>query len=151
MQHETGHVWQVQWSNPYTSPPDGMPRLLAEMFVPRDGADSDSRCPLEISSFHRPKGYTVYATAIRPPLRPLPPERLARLRRQRLERRERAKRPLFADEFIEQALALKPDYYSGTDVCEAREAVLAYERERYEYLTSHSNELLVYWRGERGE
>lgn len=27
--------WSLKWSNPYTSPPDGMPRVLVEQILPQ--------------------------------------------------------------------------------------------------------------------
>lgn len=141
-----GHVWQIQWSNPHTEPPEGMPRLLAEMYVPRVG-DGSARLPAEIGGYPRPRGYTVYCMGLGPPLRPLPLERLVKLRRGRLERRLQAKAPLFAEEFIAERLARQPEYYAGTEVSPAREAILAVERRAFEMYTSRPGELIVYGKG----
>ncbi len=143
MTNVVGHVWQVQWGNPQTTPPAGMPRVLAEVFVPAPHG-MGARRPAEIDSVPRPAGYTVYVGALMPPLVPLSPERLARLRRQRLEARVRGRTPMFADELIERALAAKPDYYAGTGDDRNRDAILLAERERYEYLTARPNVLLRY-------
>jgi hypothetical protein len=139
-----GHVWSIQWSNPRTEPPSGMPRVLAEMFVPvaHPGAGSGG-FPPEILAYPKPLGYSVYSAAIVRPLVPLPPERLARIRRQRLVAREQAKHPLFADVFVAERIEQQPDYYAGQGDNTERDAVLAAERERYEYLTAHPNELLT--------
>ncbi len=144
----TGHVWQVQWSNAHTEPLAGMPRILAEMFVPCEPGQGAGRCPQQIEAYQRPPGYGIYCAALAPPLRPLSPDRLATLRRRRLERREKEKHPLFADRFIAESLAAKPDYYAGTDCHSARDAVLVAEQERYEYLMARPNRLLVYWQEE---
>lgn len=146
-----GNVWSIRWHNPYTEPPAGMPRTLAEMLVPVTGGVDGAICPVEIRDYPRPRGYTVYCSALLEPLKPFTPERLARTRRQRLERRVQTKTPLFAEQFIAEDLASKPEYYAGESdrhLVDARERVLAEEQERYEYLTAHPGELLVYERQE---
>ncbi len=143
MTNVVGHVWQVQWGNPMAALPAGMPRVLAEVFVPAPHG-TGARRPAEIDTVTRPTGYTVYVGALMPPLVPLSPERLARLRRQRLEARVQRKAPMFADELVEAALAAKPDYYAGTGDDRNRDAILAAERERYEFLTARPNVLLRY-------
>lgn len=139
-----GHVWSFEWFSPYTQPPDGAPRKLVEVFVPLTGASN--RQPSELGRVVRPRGYAVYSTALAEPMRSLPPETLGRIRRQRLAARLESKVPMFADEFTATALAERPDYFEGFDAArdEARARVLGAERERYEYLIIHPNELLRY-------
>ncbi len=143
MTNVVGHVWQVQWGNPQTPLPAGMPRVLAEVFVPAPH-ETGARRPAAIDTVTRPSGYTVYCGAVMPPLVPLSPERLARLRRQRLEARVQRKTPMFAAEMIERGLAAKPAYYAGTGDDRNRDAILLAERERYEFLTARPNVLLRY-------
>jgi hypothetical protein len=90
----------------------------------------------------------VTVAYVSPPGRRLSREQLAALRRQRLERREMAKHPLFADLFVAESLAQKAGYYEGEDERQDWLEALAAWQERYEYLTSHVGELLVYWRGD---
>lgn len=141
-----GMLFRVEWNNPYTEPPDGAPRVLAEIFVP--GA-IDGKSPPEIRAIPVTPGggYSLSIRAIPPQPRQLPVETLARVRRKRLERRTRAKAPLFAGEFIADELARKPDYYAGiTDPgIEARkQAALEHERAERERLLALPNILVVY-------
>ena len=150
MQRDTGYVWHIQWPNPYTSPPNDMPRIVAEMFVPapEDGGGAGSP-PREIAEYPRPRGYSVTVAHVSPPARRLSREQLAALRRRRLEQRERATHPLFADLFVAESLAQKAGYYEGEDERQDRLEALAALQERYEYLAAHRGELLVYWHGEQ--
>ena len=140
-----GHVWSVRWPH-HHDPPEGLPRVLAEVFVPSTGGARP--CPPEIASYPRPQGYSVYCGALDQPINPLPPEKLAKLRRQRLERRVRAKAPMFAEMFVAEQLDLRKDYYEGTLVNPPREAVLAEERERFAFLTARPGQLIEYGRVE---
>jgi hypothetical protein len=33
---KVGRLFSIEWGNPYTHPPDGAPRVLAEIFVPHE-------------------------------------------------------------------------------------------------------------------
>ena len=140
-----GHVWKIVWGNPYTSPPDGWPRVLAEMFVPvsEPGAGSGD-CPSEIVNYPRPRGYSVCCAGIEEPPKPLAHEKLASNRCKRLEARERKRHPLFAEQFVAERIAAQPDYFAGTDQRPGRDQELADWRARIEYLTAHANELMTY-------
>jgi hypothetical protein len=101
-------LWRLQWSNPYTSPPEGMPRILAEELTAR-GAE-----PLNLLRMTGlGGGYALHwiGDATPKPIRRLSEESKQSIRRKSLERRARNQSPLFADEMIAQALASKPDYY----------------------------------------
>lgn len=67
------------------------------------------------------------------------------IRRQRLERRIRKKYPLFADQFIRDELAKKPDYYAGItdpDLKAARsERIESEEREIAELIAAYKDEV----------
>ena len=54
MSQPDGYVYRLAWANPYTNPPDGK-RILAEMFVLRDGTDGARGCPA-IEALPRPRG-----------------------------------------------------------------------------------------------
>lgn len=110
-----GFVWRIAWWSPYTQPPEGMPRVLVEMYVPCRDPHEGARCPAEIAAYPKPRGYALECGSIDQIGERSSPEKLARIRRQRLVRRVQRKYPLFVDEFIGQALAAKPDYYAGAD------------------------------------
>ena len=101
-------LWRLQWSNPHTSPPEGMPRVLAEEVTAR-GAQPENL----LRMFGLGEGYALYwcGDANPKPMRRLSEETKQKIRRKTLERRARNNNPLFADEMIERALTSKPDYY----------------------------------------
>ena len=128
------------------SPPDGAPRILAEIFLP-DAVDGKPPPEILAIPITPGGGYSLSIRAIPQPPRQLPVETLARVRRKRLERRVRAKTPLFADEFIADELARKPDYYDGmTDpgIEARRQAALEHEQAERERLWARPNALIVY-------
>lgn len=143
---KTGMLFRIEWANPYTEPPDGAPRILAEIYLP--GATS-GKPPPEILTFPFTPGggYSLSIRAIHSLPRQLPAQSLARVRRKRLEQRVRAKTPLFADEFIAEEIAKKPDYYNGItapSIEARRQAVLEYEQTEYERLSASPGVLIVY-------
>lgn len=148
-----GFIWALTWSNPYTDPPPGWPRTVAEIFIPSAHPGEGARRSVEISAAHREliaagqTGYVVTCTALMPASKQLPPETLASVRQQRLARRMQKQAPLLAGELIRDELAAKPDYYAGVTVPETqdrRDAVLQMEAERRQHLTSTPNQLHVY-------
>lgn len=144
-----GFLWQIAWSNPYTEPPDGQPRLLAEIYVPCDypGQGANKR-PDDLMALHRPgSGYAVSSRAVMPASRQLPPETLAGVRQKRLTRRLERQAPLLADMLIADELAAKPDYYAGQtdpDIETARVAVQEAEEAERQRLLASPNVLFVY-------
>jgi len=142
----TGWLFRIEWANPYTNPPEGAPCILAEIFAP--DALNGSPPPELLSIPITPGGgYSISIRAIWPPPRQLSVEMLARVRRKRLDRRARAKMPLFADEFIRQEMAKKPDYYAGvTDpsIEARRQSTQEQEQAERERLWAQPNILLVY-------
>lgn len=143
----TGRLFQIAWSNQYTAPPAGAPRVLAEVFVPIENGGQPT-AEFNRFSYSLGGGYAFCITHISPPsTKSLPPETLARVRQKRLARRVAAKVPMFADHFIAQEVSRKPDYYNGvTDPELERQKVetLAQELERYEELISRPGVLVVY-------
>jgi hypothetical protein len=116
-----GFLHRLEWSNPYTSPPDGK-RVLVEVFM----LSEDEGCrqtPKEIEEAWEHLrsvrggpaglGYSHCIRAITPNAKKLPVETLARIRKQRLRRRMEEKYPLFADQLYEQELNRNMKYYEG--------------------------------------
>lgn len=139
-----GYVWRIAWNNPYTEPPDGK-RILAEMYVLSDG-HTGARRPAEIAAFSIPRGYSVCVTHIgKPIISKLRVETRAKIRQQRLAARHKAKAPLFAETFIAEDIAAKPDYYiDGTSPHDAaRDEILAAEHATYEFMLSNHGKLLI--------
>lgn len=142
---QKGTLHTIQWSNPYTDPPAGAPRVLAEVFT------LDRQPPPEFMAFKATitlgGGYSWTVQHIAPPPVQLSRETLAGVRKKRLERRVRAKTPMFADLFIGQEIGKKPDYYAGItdpEIQRRRDEVLAAERERYNELMSRPNVIVIY-------
>jgi len=110
-------VWRVQWTNPYTSPPDERNRVLAEGVV-EDWYAADERMPPErlIALADQNPGYGI-SWGWRPaaPRRRWSKEAKARERHRRLCKRMNAKYPLFAEQFIEQELKNRASYYAAED------------------------------------
>jgi len=133
----TDVIWEytVQWGNPYTEPPDGLPRVLARVQVsaPRGAGAPD--VPAEIirvwsetnAAFvaSLPPGaparwpWCVYVSAIQQAQRQVSDETRFRRRRQNLIRRMRRRYPLLAEQMIREAFERKPEYY-GLTLDEAR-------------------------------
>ena len=122
--------YSVRWGNPYTEPPDGMPRVLMTVSVPPNPGGSAPGIPDEIERVWReanaafvaslPPGepprwpWSVCVGDILPPPRQISDEARFRLRRKRLERRMLRRYPLFAEQFMREQLCRKPGYYGLT-------------------------------------
>lgn len=122
--------YSVRWGNPYTEPPDGMPRVLLTVQVPPSPGGGAPGAPPEIDRVWReanaafvaslPPGspvkwpWSVCLHDVLPPPRQLSDEAKFRLRRMRLERRMLRKYPMFAEQFVREMLLRKPDYYGLT-------------------------------------
>lgn len=113
------YSWSVRWSNPYTVPPDGLPRIMMQDVMAPGVKRWSSRyvpgcCLMVLDQYQRKDiwGYNLYvACHDTKPARQLSLASKQSIRRKRLEARIRAKYPLFADAMIAEALAAKPDYY----------------------------------------
>lgn len=147
-----GFVYQVAFNNPYREPPDGLPRVLAEMFVLRSERGAGSWVPAEIAAFPAPYGFSIHITHVGPPTRSQPPERRAKIRQQRLAARNERKAPLFAETFTAEEIARKPGYYvEGVSEADAAyEAAVARERAVYERLLREHGKLVVYGAADGG-
>lgn len=127
-----GFLHRLEWYSPYTNPPDGEERVLAEVFMAAN-EEGCRQCPREIEDLYlelrrRKNGSTGYSHTIRAlsaPVKSRDPEFLARIRVNRMEKRMRERFPLFAEEYIREELRKNGAYYEGiTDpaIEEAREA-----------------------------
>ncbi len=101
--------WTLEWSNPYTQPPEGMPRFLAEEITPRYPYTKPHNLEKMTAIGD---GYAVcFHLLTVKPRRQLSEETKQGIRRKALARRMKEKQPLFADAAISAALAAQPDYY----------------------------------------
>ena len=137
----TGRLWSIDYRG-YC--PAGWPVRLAEMFVPGGG----SRPPAEILGVRHTlgSGYGLTCQHVAPPPRQIGQENLADRRQKRAARRIERSAPLFAEQFLAEELAAKPDYYAGVtdpEIAAKHDAVLAAEGRRYEELLSRPNRLVV--------
>jgi len=140
-------VFRVEWFNPYTKPPDGRPRLLAEM-----SAEKSHPVPKEMQEFskvHAPigSGYSLGITCLTPRMkeREWSTERKAINRRRLMENRVNKKAPLFAEDLIREEIAKKPEYFEGLSAHdEAHERVLKEMEEIYEHWKKNLGKLFVY-------
>jgi hypothetical protein len=107
----TGQIYAIRWSNPYTEPPEGQPRELARMVVPRGERPVELLAQLDVLGLGSGWGLHFFGNTDDKPPRRLPPSSRASIRRKRLEARMRRNNPLFADAAIEAALAANPAYY----------------------------------------
>lgn len=147
-----GAVWNIQWNNPYTKPPEGMPRVLAEFFFPSD--DPRARiCPDEVMEYYNHhnlfgSGYDIHWQSVSAPPKIISQENLSSIRKKRLERRVKKKYPLFAEQFIAEEIEAKHDYYSGitdSQIEQRRASVLEEEQERLQRLLEER--VIIHWKG----
>jgi len=144
--NNSGRIYQIRWLNPYTEPPDGAPRVLCEIYLPEHPG---GKAPKEIDDFPISigGGYSLCSLALAVPVKQLPPATLAVIRKKRIARSIAAKVPMFADHFIAEAIAKKPEYYDGiTDagLQASKDALNDRETAHLLELTSRPNELIVY-------
>lgn len=133
MAKPVGCVWTLEWSNPYKDPPNGKKRVIAEKFV-RFGDPFYNQIPPEFEADKTP-GYSVYWSAVMSPSKQLSEKTLKSIRRKRLKNRVEKKYPLFADEFFEDEIKNKTDYFeckSDSEAQAAKDRIIQKEREMYE-------------------
>lgn len=108
--------YEVAWIY-HTTPPNGMPRVLAEEYlIAPAGAGARRGELVKLYDEHhrqRPTGYMLSWALLKPPPKRWGQGRRASARRANMERRIRSKAPLFADELIERELAERPEYFAG--------------------------------------
>ena len=136
-------IHRLEWFNPYTSPPDGRPRVRAEI------ATLDSRTPAALIALKTTPG-DGWSNTVRycppPSEREMTPEAKASMRRKRLGTLMNKKYPLFAEQFVAEKITAMPNYYlDGTSEGDAeRLRILAEEREYYERMSANVGRLFVY-------
>jgi hypothetical protein len=140
-----GTLHQIAWGNPYTEPPDGAPRVLAEFFTPGHATQT----PASIRAFPHTLGggYGLAVTHFTPPIRRQPPQILASIRQKRLRRRIERQAPMFADQLFAQELTRKPEYYQGLTDAHLEQARADEEHAyaaRLAYLQAHALTLIVH-------
>ncbi|SOC19571.1 hypothetical protein [Rhodobacter maris] len=104
------------WGNPHTSPPHGMPRIALSVLC-----DRPHPIPNEILQMSGPgteytpgTGWTVGWERIdQRPVRRWSAEAKGRVRQLNLRRRIEKRFPLFAEMFIADELARRPQYFRG--------------------------------------
>jgi len=141
-----GTLYSIAWGSPYTEPPDGAPRVLAEYFIPGHAVHP----PEAIQTFPHTLGggYGLSIAHLSPPIRRQSPEALASLRQKRLRRRLERQAPMFADQLYTQEVARKEAYYvkgiTDANLEEAREQEEAAYAERLAVLQARADRLIVY-------
>lgn len=123
-----------EWSSRYKDPPNGQPRVLAEVYLPY--SEWPQPTPPEIEAVWKPgSGYSIYITFLSQPPKQMNKEALASVRLKRLRRRIEKKYPLLADHVIAEEIAKKPEYYQGitrADLQASRDDVIAFELDQLE-------------------
>ena len=107
------------WGNPFTSPPDGRPRIVKAILC-----DKPYPIPSEIQEMSGPgsdfapgTGWTIGWECIEQhPVKRWSTKAKARVRKLNLQRRIEKRFPLFAADFIATELARRPRYFAGEDV-----------------------------------
>ncbi len=144
-----GAIWAVKWTNPYTEPPDKKPRVLIQVYRPEGhpevrGSSPPAEIQRVLDEIGLGNGYGLFWRPVSSPPKQVPPEKLAKIRRRRTERRIQEKYPLFADQFVNEELMKKPDYYAGiTDkhLEDARiEVIKSEEREIAELIAAYESQ-----------
>jgi organic hydroperoxide reductase OsmC/OhrA len=140
-----GFLYSIEWSNPYTEPPVGMPRERARYFAPVQKEGEGARVPEELKALGMTgSGYSITIRAVLEPMKVKTEEELAKSRQKRLKRRMKKETPLFMEHFEKVELERNPKYYEGKSRYEAeRQEVFKREREELEYLKEHPFEVLV--------
>ncbi len=109
----------IKWSNPYTNPPEGMPReLMAITRVQQSTRDIPTEITQALETVALPgSGWTLFVDIDDDarPRRRLSPQAKASIRRKSLERRVRKTAPLFADRIIADELAANPKYFNPVE------------------------------------
>lgn len=142
-----GHILSIQWGTPYTEPPDGQPRVIAEYFVLH--ADYCGKTPPEITNFPGYKigcGWSQCHTCLMELPTEWSNERKAINRQQCLRRRLEKKIPMFADNVFAEVLKSKPAYYlAGVSVGDAkRKEILDEQARQIEFWRAHVGELIIH-------
>src|SRR5881409_3903256 len=111
--------FSIKWGNPYTNPPEGMPRELMEITRMQESTrDIPSEILQALETVARPGygwGLFVGIDEDARPRRRLSLQAKASIRRKSLDRRVRKAAPLFADRIIGAELAANPKYFNPVE------------------------------------
>ena len=111
---------RLAWNNPFTEPPDRMPRILFNEIVSE--SDFKSGIPeLEelVQDWGLGKGYGIHwslAESETPKRKTWSKERKRETRRRNLRKRLEKQYPMFADQMFQRELKNSPSYFDGEDV-----------------------------------
>ena len=111
--------FSIKWGNPYTNPPEGMPReLMSITRVQQSTRDIPPAIKQALDTVAQPgSGWSLFVGIDEDarPRRQLSPQARASIRRKSLERRVRKAAPLFADRIIADELAANPKYFNPVE------------------------------------
>ncbi|MBN1535218.1 MAG: hypothetical protein JW908_00695 [Anaerolineales bacterium] len=142
-----GYHYTLQWGNPYTDPPEGKPRVIAEMFETikqrkNRVANGDEYFPRQLSALHTlGDGYGCHISAVSTPHKKLPKDTLAEVRKKRIKRRMQKKYPMLADILVAEEMEKKPEYYAGEtdpDIQAMQDEAIWKEEEIYQRFLSET-------------
>ncbi len=109
----------INWGNPQTNPPEGMPRELMEITRMQESTrDIPPEILQALETVARPgSGWGIFIGIDEDarPRRRLSLQAKASIRRKALERRVRRLAPLFADRIIADELAANPRYFNPVE------------------------------------
>lgn len=114
-----GFHYQIRWNNEYTDPPEGKPRVIAEMFETIEQRkqrmmNGDKAFPKRLAELcELGSGYGCHITSVNTPHKKLSKESLAKVRKKRIKRRMQTKYPMLADILVTEAIENNPNYYAG--------------------------------------
>jgi hypothetical protein len=112
-------LFAISWGNPYTNPPDGMPRKLLSMtYMQESTRDIPQEIRALLETVARPGSGWALCVGIdedAKPKRHLSLRAKGSIRRKSLERRVRKKVPLFADRIIADEIAANPRYFNPAE------------------------------------
>ena len=112
----SGFSWSVHWGNPYTDPPGGLEYSQIEEKVYNK---SSSYVPAAVlakwHTFGLGSGWALSCSPLQePPKRKLSENQKRSMRRTKLYNRLLKSDPLFAEQFYDEKIATKPEYYGCT-------------------------------------
>jgi hypothetical protein len=112
-------LFAIKWGNPYTNPPEGMPReLIAITRVQESTRDIPPEITEALETVAQPGTGWALCIGIDEdgrPKRRLSLQAKGSIRRKALERRVRKKAPLFADRIIADELVANASYFNPVE------------------------------------
>jgi hypothetical protein len=137
----SGFRLAIEWSNPYTEPPNGK-RVLAEKYIGEK--DSRSFPPEFVGLAPLGSGYVFTICHMSAPPKQLSQDALKSIRRKRLEKRATEKYPLFSDQVIQDEICKNPEYFEGITredlATDKNNAINEWQNEYRKFLSSVNKE-----------